>query len=286
MEKSMLLFDHNDDVNYVTDWKTDGSLVLGISSVSNCGDFMEIHFYSGTLLLKAYGECCSTSILLTSFEREELIGETIDWIKKEEEECCDQQIIAKFPRPTKEEREQGSISEIYYRIACYSGNEFYLMVRNFSNGYYTGSLTGRWIAKDKPLIVMRKVIFVVGLPASGKSTFARQTYPGIKIYDDDSLVEEIPFGDKVFKEEVVVIVSAKFTNVEYYTNFTAQWQLATSDILTYCFENNPKQSLFNNEMRGGRNMKAIETDIIKMTEFYNDDNSDYINVIKLPTYSG
>ena len=113
---------------------------------------------------------------------------------------------------------------------------------------------------------MNKIVFIIGLPASGKTTLAGKLFSDYILIDDPKHLQDILKEEYKNKNIVLVdpnlciqknLMNAKTKLKDYYQN------VEFSEIY---FENNPEQCLINAKNRNSCN---VQTDIKILTRFYN-----------------
>lgn len=172
-----------------------------------------------------------------------------------------------------------------YCLVTQDGQQFPFTLCHQSNGYYSGSLRCEWRFGDGPVnhrdelerlashCPAAEIVVVVGLPASGKSTYARQHYGGADtatIFDDDELEGRDadmldPYFVRVTMRELlankkVCFVSPRFCNAAHYAKFVAGFPTPLhTRITTVLFENNDKQCKQNNADRLQRQLSTMSS---------------------------
>lgn len=155
---------------------------------------MQLHFADGShLQLTAEGDCCSRSYLFLNHAKLadflDLKGSVIRSIHAVEHE------VQAHYQPQLDVTD--SCRRDYRYAICYrklgEDKEVEFFLRNWSNGYYTGWMRPEWkrAIPKTPCARPLEVVFVVGLPGAGKSTWlasnANSTDSSCRVYDDDCL---------------------------------------------------------------------------------------------------
>jgi hypothetical protein len=201
-----------------------------------------------------------------------------------------------------------------YVLLAQDGQQFPFALCHQSNGYYAATLASQWHFATKPFesghdddiqrIVrecpVAEVIVVVGLPASGKSTYARRNYGTALIYDDDEL-ERADMLDEYFvhtalahlrRDQKVCFVSARFCRAEHYAKFVAGFPARLRQhnrIATVLFDNAPALCQANNQRRSHeadarRTQMRIGADISRMASHYDPASALYLCPRHVPVY--
>ena len=194
--------------------------------------------------------------------------------------------------------EQVEDLEVYVLLAQ-DGQQFPFTLCHQSNGYYCASLGCRWHFAVKPFqqggthaytVDLRRLVcecpaaelvIVVGLPASGKSTYVRQHYGPASgadasraalIFDDDELERgDADMLDEYFvhmatghllRNQKVCFVSPRFCNAAHYAKFVNGFSIMVrSRITTVLFDNEPALCQANNARRTEERVLARRREI-------------------------
>jgi hypothetical protein len=236
------------------------------------------------LILFAEADCCSISWFEESDKKfDDLIGKKIIGIEYIGEKKMKKSKIQEFDQ-----------NFVYEFILEDSANiQFYL--RNSSNGYYTGWINYLWKnekEKEKKLIKIKEknstyydniLTIIVGLPGSGKTTFAKQYLKDHEIFDDFisdffTVKKKIMRGLK--NKHKICITDPRLCDFNTYDGFLNEFkeQLPTSHIKTICFKNDEKSCIVN----VGNNDKK-KKDIHKYSKIYDIENG-YLNKCVFTVY--
>jgi hypothetical protein len=137
-----------------------------------------------------------------------------------------------------------------------------------------------------------ELIIVVGLPGSGKSTYARGRKDVDLIYDDESRPNPSkPFcayhlrkaHTMLLENKKICFVWARFTSYIYYRNFISFFgPTVHSKITTICFGNDPSQCHKN--ALGRIHPLDVEKDIDNMSVYYDLSPDVYINAVHMDVF--
>lgn len=119
-----------------------------------------------------------------------------------------------------------------------------------------------------------KVILIIGLPASGKTTYGKSL---IKNKNDYFFDENLSKINSIPKDaNLVIFTHPLFCIQEKLKSFKDIVKKHTNDIEEIYFENNYKQCLKNAKLRN----KDVELTILRLTKIYNPNNVNYLQVYK------
>lgn len=191
--------------------------------------------------------------------------------------------------------EYGETTRNDYFIQTLDGMQFPIELWHQSNGYYSGSIGVTWCDCLSPDIKPKdgtEIVFIVGLPGSGKSTFANNHYSDYEILDDDEFcLNGSPHISGQFSKKVtsflqesksLCFVSAHFTSTKFYHAVFSlfPWNLKRL-VKTICFENDPQECIKNVIKRDNPTMALLKkNDISRMTSIYIPGSLLYRNVSK------
>ena len=117
--------------------------------------------------------------------------------------------------------------------------------------------------KSYRLVYMRKIIFVIGLPGSGKTIWAQnyiKEHPEYTLVDDPKLLDQIP------REGNLIIVDPMLCRKETLDHAI---KLLDSDYECIYFENNPENCLWNAHRRQEKEPhKYVDPTIQRLTKIY------------------
>lgn len=197
-----------------------------------------------------------------------------------------------------EEGDYDVVDRSNYFIQTKDGMQFPIELWHRSNGYYSGSIRIIWcdsISKKVKPKAGTEILFVVGLPGSGKSTYAQTLGEHFTVLDDDELsIDGSPYISPNFtniittsleQSKSICLVSANFTLPTFFSTVYSlfNWRLQ-SRVRCICFENDPEQCLFNIQERDQKT-HLLQNDISHMTSFYNPHDKVYRNATIKPVYS-
>ena len=97
---------------------------------------------------------------------------------------------------------------------------FDFILLNLSNGYYDGCIETQY--NEYLNIEINKLVILVGLPGSGKTTYAEKysgTYENDYIIYDDELFNLYKIKKDLYNKKKVIVISATFCNMCNYLNF-------------------------------------------------------------------
>lgn len=185
---------------------------------------------------------------------------------------------------------------------CYiefeNGNKFYFKLHCESNGYYQSQLEVRqMMRKEYYPDPSNKLIFIIGLPGSGKTTYLHQlvrTYKNnnkhVYFYDDEMLnfidIEEI---FQHVKDATVIITHPNLCRFLQCKTLCDEFEINPDNIQIICFKKNVKNSKKNCIKRTGTNkgkiINGLFNDIDRLAQEYNIDLYKQLsnNITILPT---
>lgn len=195
-----------------------------------------------------------------------------------------------------------------------SGKKFKFLLKSSHNGFYSAWMTihNKHNLKEFKTYPEKSVIFVVGLPGSGKSYFSK-TLKWMKkqfeqkecILFDDNLMFSSTFGHdymysieeasenikNVNEKNPIIICNAKLCIKKFYKYIVQMLRIANPEtaIVTYCFNKNVKQSIINSKNRNFTNnntLNCILDSINRLSKKYHPNSKFYYNKIPLVTFSG
>jgi hypothetical protein len=176
------------------------------------------------------------------------------------------------------------------------GQQFPFKLIHISNGYYTGSIECKWrcalcVDTNVTYPPNAKLIIIVGLPGSGKSTYARHYNV---IYDDEELWDlynsyfTIVAHQALLADKKICFVNAQFCATYSYKKFLAIFPPAIQErVRTICFQNSPQQCLENHQQRllEPLHKLRVANDITRMSRTYQPRHDVYKNVTLLDCYT-
>ena len=138
-----------------------------------------IEFENNTLKLKAYGDCCSHSWFEEfpdqSFQL--LVGKTIIDLNHKTK-------TIDMPVSQIQEVDRNHVHEFEFD----DGTVFEFLLRNSSNGYYDGYISSKWKYNthiDTEIPSTAQLIVIIGMPGCGKTTYVKNHYTPLKVFDSD-----------------------------------------------------------------------------------------------------
>ena len=235
-------------------------------------DLERIHFKSETLTitLEAQADCCSCSYLFLprGFNKNDYLGKVFDKliatdgdkIEYNNYDYTDFHLIDENGNDDTNEYIQNKEYKIYFDDLTY----FYILLKNYSNGYYGGWLSLSFedtalnvlLQQNRAIISTTKLIIVVGLPASGKTTYCQQKYPEYVLYDDylntvynNTLMQQLQNADSK-----VIINDPRLCNTKIFkqqVNNILQY-IPITNIRFILFGNTPDQCILNSQLRNNK----------------------------------
>jgi predicted kinase len=177
------------------------------------------------------------------------------------------------------------------------GQQFPFKLIHVSNGYYSGSIECKWRCPPTVDTTVSyppnaELIIIVGLPGSGKSTYAHHHYTDI--YDDEELRDLynsyfcIVAHQALLQNKKFCFVNAQFCSTYSYKKFLAIFPPNIQErVRTIIFENSPKQCLENNQQRllEPLQKQRVANDITRMSQSYKPRHVVYKNVTLLDVYT-
>jgi hypothetical protein len=147
---------------------------------------IKIEFENNTLTMKAHGDCCSESWFEEFPDQplDSLMGKTIVKLKQRLK-------TIEMPPSHVQEHDRNHVYEFHID----DGSMFLFLLRNSSNGYYDGYITSKWkynAHTDIPIPRTAHLGVVIGMPGCGKTTFVKNHYKPLKVYDrrDDGAIAD------------------------------------------------------------------------------------------------
>ncbi len=137
-----------------------------------------------------------------------------------------------------------------------SGREFSFILRNSSNGYYSGSIELKFehikTLNEMEINSTSKIIIVCGLPYSGKSTYISENYQKYEQIDDFMFdpFYKIKVIDCLKKSKNIVLNDPRLCDLNNFLDlysFIIKMINSHDRIKIILFENNPKQCLINSK---------------------------------------
>ena len=256
------------------------------------GKYMSFHLDledGSTINCYACGDCCSESLIfeLDDYSLDKLIGKKYIDIHNCNKFEINQKAIDEMTSEIEDDETWNNCLEvIYYEILLEDEDNFRIVLANYSNGYYTGSFLVN-STRSEPVLTLPEMslIFIIGLPACGKTTYVQTLdTENTKIYDDleikyllniQKIREDLESGYRV------IIVSALLCDYETYEKVVKKLSVNKDCIIT-CLFNNDKNASIQNEIRRTNNVKKLN-DIERLSKNYRLDNN-YIHKYGLPTW--
>ncbi len=256
------------------------------NNIDNICSTIKIYCEDVLVKLSAVGDCCSQSWfeLYENKSFDECIGKTYIG-------CNDTGLTHDMEESEIQEHDINHIYELLFD----DNTTFKFLLRNSSNGYYDGYiLEDTSNANLYPIEGGKKsLIIIVGLPGSGKSTYAKMLKDTIKnsvLYDDvdvflQSNIKKI--RNDIENNKKVIIVHPNFCIYERYYDFINNIKLKNKSeaIITYCFSLDIEKSIKNIKTREVNEtfINGYVTDIKRLSNYYVP-NEEYINMKLLETY--
>ena len=243
----------------------------------------EIQFKYETfgVTLEAQADCSSSYLFLPKeFNQNAYLGKVFD--KIEETESVDIEYInynySDLKRIEKGQFKQfnNCIKNVEYKVYFTDKTYFYILLKNYSNGYYSGWLSLSFedtalnvlLQQNRAIISTTKLIIVVGLPASGKTTYCQQKYPEYVLYDDylntvynNTLLQQIQNTDSK-----VIINDPRLCDIKIFkqqVNNILQY-IPITNIRFILFGNTPDQCILNSQLRNDCNKDINLSEQIRM----------------------
>ncbi len=277
------------------------------STNSSCGKeelfrcLVLINSENEKIILKAEAECCSYSYF--QFENiHQIIGKNITQI-------INNDVVINC---SENDEKDGYLKVYQHQINFSDGTIFPFKLVNNSNGYYYGSLKIEGFVNQERKFTYKpnSIIIIIGLPGSGKTTYARIIKTDNDcIYDDETNLFLI---DDKFVNRRNIFVGTKYCDYEIYTNLIKTLNATNPQeaIQTILFESNPQQSIINIKSREGikdeieeeeewtvvrrknkvdknkLKLEALKADVEHYRREYDIDEHlrNYFNVLRIPTY--
>ena len=247
----------------------------------------KIQFKSETLTvtLKAQSDCCSHSYIFLpkDLNEDQYLGKIFDMLEETKGGNIEYDRYDYSNFASIEEKEIDDYNDHIeckqYKIYFNDKTYFYILLKNYSNGYYTGWLESSFedtalnelLQQNKALTTsttitttsITNLIIVVGLPASGKTTYCITNYPEYTLYDDylntiynNTLLQHIQnTNNSVNSNSKVIINDPRLCD-------TTIFKQQINNILTYIplsniqfilFENTPDKCILNSQLRNDSN---------------------------------
>ena len=250
----------------------------------------EIQFKYETfgITLEAIADCCSSSYLFLprQFNKNDYLSKVFDKIEETESEDIEYINYDYSDLKGIEKRQfkqfNNCIKNVEYIVYFTDKTYFYILLKNYSNGYYSGWLS--LIIENLPLLKLldsnkalhstNKLIVVVGLPASGKTTYCKQKYPKYKLYDDylsdiynNQLLNQLTNNTLNSK---VIINDPRLCNItifqqqiEYFLKY-----IPLRNIQFILYDNRPDQCILNSQLRNDDKDIGLKDQILTYSQNY------------------
>lgn len=250
-----------------------------------------------TINLSAVADCCSSSyynIVDTDFEK--FKGKKLSDIYLDIYETDD--LIDMFD-VTNIDGE--CIKTHYNKLQFEDGNEWYFLLVNDSNGYYDGWTDMETFSNPFDVTENKtKLILVVGLPGSGKTSYAEKYKEqnnelSYKIFIYDDIMSNYANGLFLKKiidcdHKIILLTDPRFCIKSVFDGFIKEVQkyVCDTNIDVVLFENDKEQCLLNVEIREKNNhkLKSIINSLDKFYNYYDKNYESYkkFNCELLPVY--
>ena len=273
----------------------------------------KIQFKSETLTvtLKAQSDCCSHSYIFLpkDLNEDQYLGKIFDKLEETKGGNIeyDNYDYSNFASIEEQEIDRWCNDQIeckQYKVYFYDKTYFYILLKNYSNGYYTGWIESSFedtalnelLQLNKALTInsnsitaVTNLIIVVGLPASGKTTYCTTNYPEYTLYDDylntiynNTLLQHLQnTNNSVNSNSKVIINDPRLCDTTIFKQQVNNILLyiPLSNIQFILFENTPDQCILNSQLRND-NIKDInlKQQILTYSQNYDpyDEMLDYI----------
>ena len=226
--------------------------------------------------IEAIGDCCSGSYIFLpkGFNKDQYVGKIFDKIEEIGDKFESKKYNFLNPDITKiikmEYRGYKScIKNTEYKICFTDTTYFYILLKNYSNGYYRGWLEiikenytlNELLQNNLKILNSVELIIVVGLPASGKTTYCQQKYPEYTLYDDylddihnNTLSQHIQNNTYSNQNNKVIINDPRLCDitifkqqVEYFLTY-----VNINKMRIKLFENQPDECIINSQLRNDK----------------------------------
>jgi hypothetical protein len=195
------------------------------------------------------------------------------------------------------EKDDDETKTFVYFFQTTDGQQFPFKMIHRSNGYYSGGIECKWRCPPSSIENVTyppnaELIIIVGLPGSGKSTYARHHFSDI--YDDEELKDlynsyfTILAHEALLADKKICFVNAQFCATYSYKKFLAIFPPAIQErVKTIVFKNSPQQCLENHQQRllEPLHKLRVANDITRMSRTYQPRHDAYKNVTLLDCYT-
>jgi hypothetical protein len=250
----------------------------------------------GDLILTAEGDCSNSWFEKWNVDFNYLIGKTIKGFDSKIEQIN----LPQSDFFSYNDYEENHLCQILFsNISCIRDeNAFTFVLRNSSNGYYSGFISYEFI-KTKPkriintnsnskIICNLRISIFIGLPCSGKTTLMKNTYPNAFHYDD--FIHDITPKEVINKMNSsstinhICFADPRLCNYVWYNKLIDIITTVINEnyIQTILFENDVDSCINNFNKTPSKHPKIIN-DIKNMSKNYSTD-KEYINSIVIPVY--
>lgn len=281
-------------------------------------DINEFELECGKNKIRVYAEadCCSESWIewLPNTNIMDCIGKTYICC---EEVCLEDIDLPNLPKSHRQEYDSNHLFEIQFT----DGTTFPFYMRNASNGYYDGNIVVSFEPFMKDVLQLQEynkgqIIIIVGLPGSGKSTYAKSMEEEqiedtcichLDIFDDTELFLDstlYTLKQSLNQGQTIIVVSAKLCEPTKYKQFINSLNILNPEqaIETHCFTNDVQNSTQNiqareynqfnetnklnklNKTKAIQRMTSLMTSLMTLTTVYDPNTDVYINKRIIPTY--
>jgi adenylate kinase family enzyme len=265
-----------------------------IDSIKITDELIILNANENAIELTAYAECCSTSYILLrkNFDDNDYIGKKYKNTEMVEMEIDENYVNEHYNNNSEEDSSYVEFKE--YRINFTDSTCWNILLKNSSNGYYTGwididdskYLYGFKELKDNHDVISEtKLIIVVGLPASGKTTYCKCYHQEYELHDDfiknihdDNLMNKLRtnMNDKIIINDPRLCDEHIF--IKYVKLFMQYIKLA--NITFVLFENNSHVCIQNSVNRNTTKDLNLKNTILNYSDIYNvNDTSKFIDYI-------